>query len=122
MSFWATKNYRESYNMYACNGILFNRESPRRGEIFVTRKISLAAAAISLGKLDVLTLGCDARAASPGTVWLLTGAGANGQEHGRKARLGPRSRLCGGDVGNFTAGMRRGSCRRTTHCVHTHSN
>jgi len=68
MSFWATKNYRESYNMYACNGILFNHESPRRGEIFVTRKISLAAAAISLGKLDVLTLGCDARAASPGTV------------------------------------------------------
>ena len=57
MSFWTTKNYRESYHMYACNGILFNHESPRRGEIFVTRKISLAAAAISLGKLDVLTLG-----------------------------------------------------------------
>lgn len=45
--FWITKNYREAYNMYACNGILFNHESPRRGETFVTRKITMAAAAIA---------------------------------------------------------------------------
>jgi GDPmannose 4,6-dehydratase len=70
MSFWTTKNYRESYNMYACNGILFNHESPRRGEIFVTRKISLAAAAISLGKLDVLTLGCGARGVRHPAPWV----------------------------------------------------
>jgi hypothetical protein len=43
MAFWAVVNYRESYDMYACNGILFNHESPRRGETFVTRKITLAA-------------------------------------------------------------------------------
>ncbi|MFC5191128.1 GDP-mannose 4,6-dehydratase [Algoriphagus aquatilis] len=55
--FWITKNYREAYNMYACNGILFNHESPRRGETFVTRKITMAAAAIALGKQDCLYLG-----------------------------------------------------------------
>lgn len=55
--FWITKNYREAYGMYACNGILFNHESPRRGETFVTRKISLAVAAIALGKQDCLYLG-----------------------------------------------------------------
>jgi GDPmannose 4,6-dehydratase len=48
-AFWITKNYREAYNMYACNGILFNHESPLRGETFVTRKITRAAAKISLG-------------------------------------------------------------------------
>ncbi|HFK5507362.1 GDP-mannose 4,6-dehydratase [Elizabethkingia anophelis] len=55
--FWITKNYREAYNMYACNGILFNHESPRRGETFVTRKITMAVAAIALGKQDCLYLG-----------------------------------------------------------------
>jgi len=55
--YWIVKNYRESYNMYACNGILFNHESPRRGETFVTRKITRAAARISLGLQDKLYLG-----------------------------------------------------------------
>lgn len=61
-SFWATVNYREAYGMFASNGILFNHESPRRGENFVTRKISKAAAAISQGKQEYLILGnLDAR-------------------------------------------------------------
>ena len=55
--FWITKNYREAYNIFACNGILFNHESPRRGETFVTRKITMATAAIALGKQDCLYLG-----------------------------------------------------------------
>lgn len=55
--FWITKNYREAYNMFACNGILFNHESPRRGETFVTRKITMAVAAIVTGKQDCLYLG-----------------------------------------------------------------
>jgi GDPmannose 4,6-dehydratase len=55
--FWITKNYREAYGIYACNGILFNHESPRRGETFVTRKITMATAAIVKGKLDCLYLG-----------------------------------------------------------------
>lgn len=55
--FWITKNYREAYNMYACNGVLFNHESPRRGETFVTRKITMATAAIAKGKQDCLYLG-----------------------------------------------------------------
>ncbi|MBP9159616.1 MAG: GDP-mannose 4,6-dehydratase [Flavobacteriales bacterium] len=55
--FWITKNYRESYNMFACNGILFNHESPLRGETFVTRKITRAAAKIKLGLQDTLYLG-----------------------------------------------------------------
>jgi GDPmannose 4,6-dehydratase len=55
--YWITKNYRESYNMYAVNGILFNHESERRGETFVTRKITLAAARIAQGKQKVLKLG-----------------------------------------------------------------
>jgi len=55
--FWITKNYRESYGMFAVNGILFNHESERRGETFVTRKISLAAARIAQGKQDRLLLG-----------------------------------------------------------------
>lgn len=55
--FWITKNYREAYGMYACNGILFNHESPRRGETFVTRKITMATAAIAKGKQEVLYLG-----------------------------------------------------------------
>ena len=56
-SYWITRNYREAYGMYAVNGILFNHESPRRGENFVTRKISLAAARISLGLQGSLDLG-----------------------------------------------------------------
>ena len=56
-AFWVTVNYRESYNMFACNGILFNHESPRRGETFVTKKITKAAARISQGKQESLTLG-----------------------------------------------------------------
>ena len=56
-SYWITVNYRESYNMFACNGILFNHESPRRGETFVTRKITRAVAAIHLGKQEKLYLG-----------------------------------------------------------------
>jgi GDPmannose 4,6-dehydratase len=55
--FWITKNYRESYGMYACNGILFNHESPLRGETFVTRKITRAVAKISLGMQEKLFMG-----------------------------------------------------------------
>ncbi len=61
-SYWMTVNYRESYGLFACNGILFNHESPRRGETFVTRKITRAAARIKLGLQDKLYLGnLDAR-------------------------------------------------------------
>ncbi|KAI0057291.1 GDP-mannose 4,6-dehydratase [Artomyces pyxidatus] len=56
-AFWITKNYREAYGMFACNGILFNHESPRRGRTFVTRKISRAVADIKLGKQQCLYLG-----------------------------------------------------------------
>ena len=55
--FWIVKEYREAYNMYCCSGILFNHESERRGETFVTRKITLAAARISQGVQDCLYLG-----------------------------------------------------------------
>jgi GDPmannose 4,6-dehydratase len=55
--YWATVNYRESYGMFACNGILFNHESPRRGETFVTRKITRAVARIAAGLQDKLYLG-----------------------------------------------------------------
>jgi GDPmannose 4,6-dehydratase len=55
--YWITKNYREAYGMYACTGILFNHESPRRGETFVTRKITRALSKISVGLQDVLELG-----------------------------------------------------------------
>jgi GDPmannose 4,6-dehydratase len=56
-SYWATVNYREAYNLFAVNGILFNHESPRRGETFVTRKITRAVARIKLGIQDKLYLG-----------------------------------------------------------------
>jgi len=56
-AYWITVNYREAYNMYACNGILFNHESPVRGETFVTRKITRAAARIALGLQDCLYMG-----------------------------------------------------------------
>lgn len=55
--FWITKNYREAYNMFACNGLLFNHESPRRGETFVTRKITRAVAKIALGLQEKVFLG-----------------------------------------------------------------
>ena len=61
-AYWATVNYREAYGLFACNGILFNHESPRRGETFVTRKIAKAAAQIYHGRQDRLYLGnLDAR-------------------------------------------------------------
>ncbi|MBR6062399.1 MAG: GDP-mannose 4,6-dehydratase, partial [Spirochaetales bacterium] len=56
-AYWITKNYREAYGIFGSNGILFNHESPRRGETFVTRKITLAAAAIKLGKQEKMYLG-----------------------------------------------------------------
>jgi len=55
--FWITKNYREAYNMFACNGLLFNHESPRRGETFVTRKITRAVSKIALGLQEKIYLG-----------------------------------------------------------------
>ena len=54
---WMTKNYREAYGIFACSGILFNHESPRRGETFVTRKITMAAARIAAGLQDELWMG-----------------------------------------------------------------
>ncbi|KQB41564.1 GDP-mannose 4,6-dehydratase [Flavobacterium aquidurense] len=56
-AYWITVNYREAYNMFACNGILFNHESPLRGETFVTRKITMATAKIALGLQDILYIG-----------------------------------------------------------------
>jgi GDPmannose 4,6-dehydratase len=56
-AYWITVNYRESYNIFACNGILFNHESPRRGETFVTKKITQAVAKIHQGRQEKLTLG-----------------------------------------------------------------
>jgi GDPmannose 4,6-dehydratase len=56
-SYWITVNYREAYNLFACNGILFNHESPIRGETFVTKKITMAAAAIKSGQQDILYMG-----------------------------------------------------------------
>ena len=62
-AYWITVNYREAYGIYACNGILFNHESPVRGETFVTRKITRAVARITLGLQDGLYLGnLDSRA------------------------------------------------------------
>lgn len=56
-AYWAVVNYREAYNIFACNGILFNHESPRRGETFVTRKITIGAARIKLGLQETVALG-----------------------------------------------------------------
>lgn len=55
--YWIVINYREAYDMFACNGILFNHESPRRGETFVTRKITRGVAKIALGQQELLELG-----------------------------------------------------------------
>lgn len=57
LCYWITVNYREAYGLFACNGILFNHESPIRGETFVTRKITRAAARIALGLQERLYLG-----------------------------------------------------------------
>ena len=70
--YWITKNYRESYGMYAVNGILFNHESERRGETFVTRKITLAVARISAGLQDKLSTPV-ATGAMPATMWSACG-------------------------------------------------
>jgi GDPmannose 4,6-dehydratase len=56
-AYWIIKNYREAYDMYACNGILFNHESPRRGQTFVTRKVTMGLAKIKMGKQDKIYLG-----------------------------------------------------------------
>src|SRR5262245_33852412 len=56
-AYWITVNYREAYGLYACNGILFNHESPKRGETFVTRKVTRALARVSLGLQDCLYIG-----------------------------------------------------------------
>src|SRR5204862_6917041 len=56
-AYWSTVNYRESYKIFACNGILFNHESPRRGETFVTRKVTRAVARIKAGLQEKLYLG-----------------------------------------------------------------
>lgn len=57
MAYWSTKNYRDGFGIHATNGILFNHESPRRGETFVTRKITMAAARMALGSKEKLYLG-----------------------------------------------------------------
>ncbi len=81
-AYWIAVNYREAYNMYACNGILFNHESPIRGETFVTRKITRAVARIALGpSRQVLA-----------------------RQPGCSARLGPRPRLCRRNVPHASAG------------------
>ena len=79
--FWITKNYREAYNMFACNGILFNHESPRRGETFVTRKITRATARIALGLQDKILF----------------------RKFRCQTRLGARQRLCAYDVDDFAS-------------------
>lgn len=56
-AYWITKNYRESYDLFACNGILFNHEFPRRGELFVSRKITRGISRINLGLDETLYLG-----------------------------------------------------------------
>ena len=92
-AFYITVNYRESYNLFACNGILFNHESPRRGETFVTRKITRAAARIKLGLQDM----------------------SLSRQPGGQARLGLCRRLRRGDVADAPAGRTgrlRGGHRR----------
>ena len=56
-AYWIMKNYREAYDLFLCNGILFNHESPRRGEAFVTRKITRSVAKIALGQMEYFELG-----------------------------------------------------------------
>ena len=95
-AYWITVNYREAYGIYACNGILFNHESPVRGETFVTRKITRALARIKLGLQDKLYLG----------------------NLNARARLGPRPRLCRdavADAATGQAGRFRDCDRRAAH-------
>ena len=87
-AFYATRNYREAYGMFAVNGIMFNHESPRRGETFVTRKITRGVARIAAGLQECLVPG----------------------QPGRAARLGLCRRLCRGDVAD-DAGRRAGRLR-----------
>ena len=82
--YWMTRIYREAYGIFACNGILFNHESPRRGETFVTRKITRAIPAIKAGRQDKLYLG--------------------NLEAKRDSRLGICSGVCRGDVADSPAG------------------
>ena len=89
-AYWITVNYREAYGMYACNGILFNHESPRRGETFVTRKITRGLARIDAG---------------------LRGVPIYGQFR-RSTRLGSRPRLRRDAVAHVAAGDTRGFCDR----------
>ncbi len=84
-AYWITVNYREAYGMYACNGILFNHESPIRGETFVTRKITRALARIKLGLQDCLYP----------------------RQPGRQTRLGPRPGLRRNAVAHAAAGPGR---------------
>ena len=84
-AYWITVNYREAYGMHASNGILFNHESPMRGETFVTRKITRAVAAIKLGLQEQ----------------------AVSRQSRCRARLGPRARLCRGHVADAAAGRAR---------------
>ena len=84
-AYWITVNYREAYGMYACNGILFNHESPLRGETFVTRKITRALARIKLGLQDC----------------------AVSRQSRCQARLGPCARLCRDAVADAAAGHSR---------------
>ncbi len=79
-AYWITVNYREAYNLFACNGILFNHESPLRGETFVTRKITRATSKIALGLQDKVYF----------------------REFRCKERLGACKRLCKNDVDDFT--------------------
>lgn len=78
--FWIIKEYREAYNMYCCSGILFNHESERRGETFVTRKITLAAARIAQGKQEnsiSATFHRSATGAMPRTMWNVCGSSSS---------------------------------------------
>ena len=118
---WLTVNYRESYGIFAVSGILFNHESPRRGEIFVTRKITRAVAAIAAGQQPCVVLGCAAcaacllsmpRPAMQLVMHLTLDAACAPQQPGRAARLGARARLRGGDVGDAAAG----DAGRLCHC------
>ena len=94
-AYWITVNYREAYGMYACNGILFNHESPLRGETFVTRKITRALARIALGPAGLPVPGQPERA----------------------ARLGPRARLRADAVADAAAGPARGLRHRHRRAV-----
>ena len=81
-AYWMTRNYREAYGLFAVNGILFNHESPRRGETFVTRKIAMAAAAIAAGKQEYSLF----------------------RQSRRRAGLGLRQGICRGHVADAAGG------------------